>query len=59
MTLKKNDYYKRYVLELGDIKDNYLDKKVGIDPIEKEFWVKRESLILELITDYINSYDEP
>jgi hypothetical protein len=58
MCLRKNDLYKRYVLELGDIRDIHLAKKIGIDPVEKQFWVKRESLIKEHIEDYLNSYDE-
>ena len=58
MTLQKNNRYKEYVLELEHIKYNYLDKKIGLDPHQRKFWVKRTSLINKQIEDYLNTYDE-
>ena len=57
MTLQKNNRVKEYVLELEQIKYNYLDKTL-LDPQQRKFWVKRESLIKKQIEDYLNTYDE-
>tara|TARA_B110000977_G_scaffold175702_1_gene230667 strand:- start:22 stop:246 length:225 start_codon:yes stop_codon:yes gene_type:complete len=57
MTLQKNNRYKEYVLELEQIKYNYLDKTL-LDPQQRRFWVKRESLIKKQIEDYLNTYDD-
>ena len=57
MTLQKNNRYKEYVLELEQIKYNYLDKTL-LDPQQRRFWVKRESLIKKQVEDYLNTYDE-
>ena len=57
MTLQKNNRFKEYVLELEQIKYNYLDKTL-LDPQQRRFWVKRESLIKKQIEDYLNTYDE-
>ena len=57
MTLQKNNRYKEYVLELEQIKYNYLDKTL-IDPQQRRFWVKRESLIKKQVEDYLNNYDD-
>jgi len=58
MTLQKNNRYKEYVLELEHIKYTYLDKKIGLDPQQRKFWIKRTSLINKQIEDYLNTYDE-
>ena len=57
MTLQKNNRYKEYVLELEQIKYNYLDKTL-LDPQQRRFWVKRTSLIEKQILDYLNTYDD-
>ena len=57
MTLQKNNRYKEYVLELEQIKYNYLDKTL-LDPQQRRFWVKRESLIKKQVEDYLNTYDD-
>ena len=57
MTLQKNNRYKEYVLELEHIKYNNLDKTL-LDPQQRRFWVKRESLIKKQIEDYLNTYDD-
>jgi len=57
MTLQKNNRYKEYVLELEQIKYNYLDKTL-LDPQQRRFWVKRESLIKKQVEDYLNNYDD-
>ena len=57
MTLQKNNRFKEYVLELEQIKYNYLDKTL-LDPQQRRFWVKRESLIKKQIEDYLNTYDD-
>ena len=57
MTLQKNNRYKEYVLELEQIKYNYLDKTL-LDPLQRKFWVKRTSLIEKQILDYLNTYDD-
>ena len=58
MTLQKNNRYKEYVLELEHIKYNYLDKKIGLDPLQRKFWMKRESLIKKQIEDYLNTTND-
>ena len=58
MTLQKNNRYKEYVLELEHIKYNYLDKKVGLDPLQRQFWMKRTVLINNRIEDYLNTTNE-
>ena len=57
MTLQKNNRYKEYVLELEQIKYNYLDKTL-LDPLQRKFWIKRTSLIEKQIEDYLNTYDD-
>ena len=57
MTLQKNNRFKEYVLELEQIKYNYLDKTL-LDPLQRKFWVKRTSLIEKQILDYLNTYDD-
>jgi len=57
MTLQKNNRFKEYVLELEQIKYNYLDKTL-LDPLQRKFWIKRTSLIEKQIEDYLNTYDE-
>ena len=57
MTLQTNNRYKEYVLELEQIKYNYLDKTL-LDPQQRRFWVKRESLIKKQVEDYLNTYDD-
>jgi hypothetical protein len=57
MTLQKNNRFKEYVLELEQIKYNYLDKTL-LDPLQRKFWVKRTSLIEKQIEDYLNTYDD-
>ena len=57
MTLQKNNRYKEYVLELEQIKYNYLDKTL-LDPQQRRFWVKRESLIKKQVEDYLNNYGD-
>ena len=57
MTLEKNNRVKEYVLELEQIKYNYLDKTL-LDPQQRRFWVKRESLIKTQVEDYLNTYDD-
>ena len=57
MTLQKNNRYKEYILELEQIKYNYLDKTL-LDPQQRRFWVKRESLIKKQVEDYLNTYDD-
>ena len=57
MTLQKNNRFKEYVLELEQIKYNYLDKTL-LDPQQRRFWVKRESLIKKQVEDYLNTYDD-
>ena len=54
---QKNNRYKEYVLELEQIKYNYLDKTL-LDPQQRRFWVKRESLIKKQVEDYLNTYDD-
>jgi len=58
MTLQKNNRYKDYVLELEHIKYNYLDKKVGLDPLQRKFWIKRMALINKQIEDYLNTTND-
>lgn len=58
MTLQKNNRIKEYVLELEHIKYNHLDKKVGLDPLQRRFWIKRTALINKQIADYLNTCDE-
>ena len=58
MTLQKNNRYREYVLELEHIKYNYLDKKIGLDPLQRKFWMKRESLIKKQIEDYLNTTND-
>jgi len=58
MTLQKNNRYKDYVLELEHIKYNYLDKKIGLDPLQRKFWMKRTSLINKQIEDYLNTTND-
>ena len=58
MTLQKNNRYKDYVLELEHIKYSYLDKKIGLDPLQRKFWMKRESLIKKQIEDYLNTTND-
>jgi len=58
MTLQKNNRYKEYVLELEHIKYNYLDKKVGLDPLQRQFWIKRTALINKQIKDYLNTTND-
>ena len=57
MTLQKNNRVKEYVLELEQIKYNYLDKTL-LDPLQRKFWIKRTSLIEKQILDYLNTYDD-
>jgi len=57
MTLQKNNRFKEYVLELEQIKYNYLAKTL-LDPLQRKFWVKRTSLIEKQIEDYLNTYDD-
>ena len=57
MTMQKNNRLKEYVLELEQIKYNYLDKTL-LDPQQRRFWVKRESLIKKQVEDYLNTYDD-
>ena len=57
MTLQKNNRVKEYVLELEQIKYNYLDKTL-LDPQQRKFWVKRTSLIKKQVEDYLNTYDD-
>jgi len=57
MTLQKNNRFKEYVLELEQIKYNYLQDS-RIPPFQRKFWVKRTSLIEKQIEDYLNTYDE-
>ena len=57
MTLQKNNRFKEYVLELEQIKYNYLDKTL-LDPLQRKFWIKRTSLIEKQILDYLNTYDD-
>ena len=57
MTLQKNNRVKEYVLELEQIKYNYLDKTL-LDPQQRKFWVKRTSLIEKQIEDYLNNTDD-
>jgi len=58
MTLQKNNRYKEYVLELEHIKYSYLDKKVGLDPLQRQFWIKRTALINKQIKDYLNTTND-
>jgi len=58
MTFQKNNRIKEYVLELEHIKYNHLDRKVGLDPLQRQFWIKRTSLINKQIEDYLNTCDE-
>ena len=58
MTVQKNNRIKEYVLELEHIKYNYLDKKIGLDPLQRKFWMKRESLINKQIEDYLNTTND-
>ena len=58
MTLQKNNRYKEYVLELEHIKYNYLAKKIGLNPLQRKFWMKRESLIKKQIEDYLNTTND-
>ena len=58
MTLQKNNRIKEYVLELEHIKYNYLDKKIGLDPLQRQFWIKRTSLINKQIEDYLNTTND-
>ena len=57
MTLQKNNRVKEYVLELEQIKYNYLDKTL-LDQQQRKFWLKRTSLIEKQIEDYLNTYDD-
>ena len=57
MTMQKNNRLKEYVLELEQIKYNYLDQTL-LDPQQRKFWVKRTSLINKQIEDYLNTYDD-
>ena len=57
MTMQKNNRLKEYVLELEQIKYNYLDKTL-LYPQQRKFWVKRTSLIEKQILDYLNTYDD-
>jgi len=59
MTLQKNNRYKEYILELDEIKGHLCKNQWGTPPLQRRFWVKRESLIKELIESYLNNYDEP
>lgn len=58
MTLQKNNRYKDYVLELEHIKYSYLDKKIGFDPLQRQFWIKRTALINKQIEDYLNTTND-
>ena len=58
MTLQKNNRYKDYVLELEHIKYSYLDKKIGLDPLQRQFWIKRTALINQQIEDYLNTTND-
>jgi hypothetical protein len=58
MTLQKNNRYKDYVLELEHIKYSYLDKKVGLDSLQRQFWIKRTALINKQIKDYLNTTND-
>ena len=58
MTLQKNNRYKDYVLELEHIKYSYLDKKIGFDPLQRQFWIKRTALINQQIEDYLNTTND-
>ncbi|GEM_PF-3096394 len=55
MTLLNNNRYKGYVLELEHIKYTYLNKKIGLDPLQRQFWMKRTSLIKKNIKNYLNT----
>ena len=55
MTLLNNNRYKDYVLELEHIKYTYLNKKIGLDPLQRQFWMKRTSLIKKNIKNYLNT----
>ena len=58
MTLQKNNRYKDYVLELEHINYNYLDKKIGLEPLQRQFWIKRTVLINKQIEDYLNTTND-
>ena len=61
MTLQKNNIYKEYVLELKQIKYNHVQDN-RTPPLQRQFWVKRTSLIEKKIEKqiehYLNTYDE-
>ena len=61
MTLQKNNIYKEYVLELEQIKYNHVQDN-RTPPLQRQFWVKRTSLIEKKIEKqiehYLNTYDE-
>ena len=58
MTLQKNNRIKEYVLELEHIKYSYLDEKIGLDPLQRQFWEKREELIKQNIKNYLNTTND-
>jgi hypothetical protein len=58
ITLHKDNRYKAYVLELEHIKYSYLDEKIGLDPLQRQFWEKREELIKQNIKNYLNTTND-
>ena len=55
MTIGKSNRMNALLKEVEDIEYNYLDKKVGLDPLHRRFYKHRKSLIENLITNYLNS----
>ena len=45
MTMQKNNRLKEYVLELEVCKEHLFKNDWGTPPLQRRFWMKRESLI--------------